>query len=380
MIGASMREPQPTPADQWSSWETDPKNPGSWPGLGLEHAEGFEIDRGGVKVVAGRLVELAVNATDFDRSDATRYGGFHWNLAYQLHGLFADADWAVSQFWGDVHAETGMAGLLIERAAANYKLADEPLLGDLPLDRLQERVQELSSSGRGLRGPSEIYPNGSVSLVLPKAVEYGVGDMTAEQAKQDIEALALHGIHRDPRDYKQMADSLVELANNLQLRAQDLRDSPWRGAAADNAQTALRQVYGNVTALAASTGALGNATSRFAEVIDWCRKNFETMADPDRSGWDEFWDFGGTADSRARSFLTQANNEFLTVYEMLPKKIQENLPGLLVTDENYTKLKWNIQDIQEGILDSGRGAMDNPLLKQLDHTLAGYERAEETYG
>jgi hypothetical protein len=104
------------------------------------------------------------------------------------------------------------------------------------------------------------------------------------------------------------------------------------------------------------------------------------MADPDRSGWDEFWDFGGTADSRARSFLTQANNEFLTVYEMLPKQIQENLPGLLVTDENYTRLKWNIQDIEKGILDSGRGTMDNPLLKQLDHTLAGYERAEETYG
>jgi hypothetical protein len=92
---------------------------GSWPGLGLEHREGFEIDRGGVKAVAGRLVGLAVNATDFDRSHATPYGGLRWNLAYQLHGLFADADRAVSQFWGDVHAATGMAGLLIERAAAN---------------------------------------------------------------------------------------------------------------------------------------------------------------------------------------------------------------------------------------------------------------------
>ncbi|UBU13911.1 hypothetical protein [Nonomuraea gerenzanensis] len=376
-----MHEPQPTPADQWSTWETSPKNPSSWPGLGDEHAEGFEIQRGNVKAVAGKLVGLAVAAADHGSSRATNDGltGLHWNLPRELHAIFTDADRAVAQFWSDLYAETGMAGLLIERAAANYRLADEPLLGDLPLDRLRERIEELGA-GMGVRGPSDLYPNGTVSLRLPRAIDYGVDDMTAEQARRDIEALVLYGGGGDPLRYEEMAEELVGLANGVRLRAQDLRDSPWRGGAADNAQTALRQIYGNVTALAAATGALGAASRRFAEVIDWCHRNFQAMADPDRGGWEEFWDLGGTADSRARDFLTQANNEFVTVYDLLPAQIQENLPGLLVTDESHTRLKWNIQDIQDSILDSGRNDFDAPWLQSLDRRLAGYERAEENYG
>ncbi|MGR6912939.1 hypothetical protein ACU635_01630 [[Actinomadura] parvosata] len=377
-----MSEPQPTPADQWSTWETKPEIPGYWPGLGLEQAGGFEIHRDGVRSVAGGLVKLAVRAGDFAFSDATHYdlAGLRWSLPRELHAILTDADRAVALFWSDLHAETGMAGLLIERAAANYRLADQPLLGDLPLDRLDERVEELHPDGRGVRGPSELYPNGRISLRLPRAGDYGVGDMTANQAKLDIEALVRHGGGRDPHDYERMAEALVELANKLQLRAQDLRDAPWHGAAADNAQTALRQIYGNATALAAVTGALAGASRRFAEIVHWCHRNFETMADPDRGGWEEFWDLGGTADSRARSFLAQANDEFMAVYDLVPEQIQENLPGLLVTDESHTELKWRIQDIQESILDSGRNDMDSPWLRDLDLRLAAYERAEETYG
>ncbi|WP_043630940.1 hypothetical protein [Nonomuraea candida] len=377
-----MREPQPTPADQWSVWETEPQIPSYWPGLGLEREDGFEIHRGSVRGVAGRLVGMAVSAGDFDSSHATTYGlsGLHWNLPRELHAILTVADRAVTDFWGDVYAETGMAGLLIERAAGNYQLVDQAVLGDLPLDRLEERIQELAPGGR-LRGASEMYPNGGVSLELPRAVDHGIGDMTAELARRDIEALAMYGVYRDPHSYRQMADALVELANTLQLRAQDLRDSPWYGDAADNAQEALRQIYGNVTALAASAGALSSAAGRFAEIIEWCRANFETMVDPDRSGWDEFWDLGGTANSRARGFLAQANDEFLNVYDMLPKRIQENLPGLLVTDESLARLKGRVQESQESILDNpGRGDMNQPWLRQMEHILTGYERAEENYG
>ncbi|AQZ67315.1 unnamed protein product [[Actinomadura] parvosata subsp. kistnae] len=377
-----MSEPQPTPADQWSTWETNPELPGYWPGLGLEQAGGFEIHRAGVRSVAGGLVKLAVHAGDFAFSDATHYdlAGLRWNLPRELHAILTDADRAVASFWSDLYAETGMAGLLIERAAANYRLADQPLLGDLPLDRLHERVEELHPDGRGVRGPSELYPNGRVSLRLSRMGDHGVGDMTADQAKLDIEALVRYGGVRDPHDYERMAEALVELANKLQLRAQDLRDAPWHGAAADNAQTALRQIYGNATALAAVTGALAGASRRFAEIVDWCRRNFEAMADPDRGGWEEFWDLGGTADSRARSFLAQANDAFMAVYDLVPEQVQESLPGLLVTDESHTELKWRLQDVQARILDSGVGSMDDPYVRDLDLKVAAYERAEKAYG
>ncbi|MEV4570734.1 hypothetical protein AB0K12_43880 [Nonomuraea sp. NPDC049419] len=375
-----MREPEPTPADQWSTWEMEPTIPNSWPGLDLDRPEGFEISRGPVRSVGGKLVALAAAAGDFNVSGADDIGvsQMRWDLPRELHRMMAEADRAVAGFWNDVYAEAGMAGMLIERAAANYKLADHPLLGDVPIEQLQERVNGL---GNGmLRGPSDIYPNGIVPLTLSTAINYGVDDMTAEQAKRDIEILVMNGGHRDPQSYAQMAESLVDLAHMLRLRAQDLRDSPWRGEAAVKAQWALRQTYGSVTALAAVNGALTRASSRFLEVITWCAQNFEAMADPDRSGWDEFWDFGGTADSRARDFLAQANKAFMEVYELMPKRIEENLPGLLVNDQNHLELKWRVKDIHESKLRMPRSNWDDPWLQLLERREDAYGEAEEYYG
>jgi hypothetical protein len=386
MIGASMDEPEPTPADQWSQWETDPKIPSYWPGLGNEHrGDGFEIDRRGVKVVSGKLVNLAVDISKYDYLYAVDYilPGTHWALPRDLSFLFSDADQAVHDFWKDLHAEVGMAGLLIERAATNYQLADDPRLGDLPISRLDERLVEMmpgDAPSSVLTAPSALYPSGSVTLQLPKAVDYGVGQMTAEKAAQDI-AYFYHGGNGDQGFYEQMADSLVELANTLQLRAQDLRDSPWRGEAADNGQAALRQIYGNATALAALVGNLSAARSRFWEITDWCYKNFEQMADPDRSGWNEFWDLGGTADSRTRSFLAQANNEFLDVYRMMPKQIKEDLPGLLVTDASLAEFRKMVHDVETRPKDSTfLKKNDSAWLHDNRPILQGYEQAEKNYG
>ncbi|GAA4224264.1 hypothetical protein FHR32_002886 [Streptosporangium album] len=63
-----MRDPNPTSADQWSQWDTDPKPPTCWPGLGNEHGDGYEIDRRGVKAVSGNLVKLAVSTRCHDVS------------------------------------------------------------------------------------------------------------------------------------------------------------------------------------------------------------------------------------------------------------------------------------------------------------------------
>jgi hypothetical protein len=379
-----MREPEPTPADQWSGWETDPETPRSWPGLGNEHRTGgLEIERGGVKAVSGKLLDLGVEAGKYDYLFASVYIAVptHWALPYDLSRLFHDADAAVHKFWRDLHAEVGMAGLLIERACSRYDLADNPLLGDMPLDVLDARLVERMTGdapSNVLWEPSDIYPNGSLSLRLPESGDHGVGHMTAAKAADDITWY--------PRSsgmdfYEQMAESLVTLANTILLRAQDLRDSPWHGEAADVAQSALRRIYANATALAAVVGNLHATSRRFVEIANWCRSNFEQMVDPDRGGWDEFWDRDGSADSRTRSFLEQAKNEFLDVYRLMPERIKEDLPGLLVTDTMLDELRERADWVAGRPKDS-QWHVDNDesWLRTYRPILQGYERAEEQYG
>jgi hypothetical protein len=377
-----MAELEPPSADQWSDWETEPKLPGYWPGLGSDHrSQGFEIDRRGVKAVSGKLIGAAGSTYSYDSLVAGTFvsGDAHWALLRDLSGLFAKADQALRDFWKDLHAEVGMAGLLLERACTRYDLVDDPRLGDIPTARLDERIEALGAwRGDVPYSPSRLYPNGSESLELPRAVDHGVGNMTAAKMEQDLRH-TLWGISQDW--YREMADSLIDLARTLESRGRDLRDSPWYGEAADQAQTALRQIYGNATALAAVSGRLDAAHTRCKEIIDWVRGTFETVVAPDRGGWDEFWDFDGTKDSRARHMLAQANNELLEVHRMMPQRIQENLPGLLVTDTNLTVLRELAEEAKPY-------AWDNPWNRDRRREwrqhylpiLEAYEQAEKEYG
>jgi hypothetical protein len=375
-----MSELPPLPyfIDQFNEWDTEPKIPQHWPGLGGDHqSDGFEIDRRGVKAVAGKLTGLAFGVIPYANLGVgpARAMDVAWALPRDLGTLLSVADDAVSKVWKDLYAEVGMAGLLLERASTRYDLADDPRFGDIAIARLDERMNEMSSfplHSRTFDGPSDLYPNGSVSLQLPQAIDYGVDNMTADQAWRDVNSI----VGGAPAwYYDEMAGALVELAKSLESRARDLRDAPWSGEAADKAQTALRQVYGNATALAALADNMYAVSVRFAEIIDWTRANFETVVDPDRGTFHEFWDLDGTADTRARRLLARANDEFLDIYRMMPRRIEENLPGLLVTDENLTELRKQAPYVEI----TPRGQTDGGWLeKQL--TVQAYEQAEKAYG
>ncbi|MFI7449341.1 hypothetical protein ACIBQX_17730 [Nonomuraea sp. NPDC049714] len=368
----------PPPVDQFDDWATEPRIPQHWPGLGSDRrSDGFEIDRRGVKAVGGKLAGLAFGVIPYANLGVgpARAMDVAWALPRDLGPLLSAADDAVSKVWKDLHAEVGMAGLLLERASTRYDLADDPRFGDIPIARLDERMNEISSfplHSRAFDGPSDLYPNGSVSLHLPEAVYYGVDNMTADQARRDMNSI----VGGAPAwYYDEMAGALAELAKSLESRARDLRDAPWSGEAADKAQTALRQIYGNATALAAVAGNMYTVSARFAEIIDWTRANFETVVDPDRGAFNEFWGFDGTADTRARSFLARANDEFLDVYRMMPKRIEENLPGLLVTDENLTELRKQVPYVEI----TPRWQTEGGWLEK-QSTVRAYEKAEKAYG
>ncbi|MET8000733.1 hypothetical protein [Nonomuraea glycinis] len=385
-----MREPEPTPADQWSGWETEPKLPGYWPGLGYEQRQGgFEIDRKGVKAVSGGLIEMAVDADmngTFDRyGNPAAIPNLHWQLPQALGHLLQGAGAVTRLVWNDLHAEVGMAGLLIERACARYDLADTPKLGDLPLSRLAERIPGADSKGPlGPGGqPSHLYPKDRHWLSL-SGIDRGVDYMTAAKAVQDF------GLSHDvgqstfwlygnvPEYFDSMANSLVQLANMLTYRAQDLRDSPWHGEAADMAQGALRHIYANVTSLAATAGRLDTAATRFAEITSWCAANFEKVVDPEKGIWDELWTID-SADDRTRKFLTEANDEFLEIDYMMPKCIVEDLPGLLVNDEMTTQLRTDVERMDA--LQAEQFNNDNhEWLVANSSLLERYEKAEQKYG
>lgn len=380
-----MQEPNPTPSEQWSRWDTDPELPTYWPGLGAEHKNGFEIDHRGVRAVSSRMVPIARAIGSRDLNDVH---GFYlqnsfWNLPAQISELLHTAVEAVGHFWDDLHGEIGMAGLLVERASARYDLAEKPLLGDIPLKQLIGRVDGASLE-RPFESfaPSLLYPNGVVSLELPKSVDYGVGDIGVMTAKDEI-FHSFANFHSKPELLDDMADALVELAHKVRGHAQDLRDAPWYGEAADKVQGALRKVYGSTTALAATSAHVGTAVRNFQTVARWCQANYERIADPDRGGWSEFWDLGGTPESRTHDFLRRANEEFMKVYEAMPKRIAEDLPGLMVDDRGLASARRSVDwgESQLAKADSEyEKKEDREFLDQARRRYQGYEAAEQTYG
>ncbi|WP_138718752.1 hypothetical protein [Nonomuraea basaltis] len=366
-----------------------PEIPGPWPGpdyaAGANGSgnDGFEIDRRGVRAVSGKLIQLAHDEGD-DSAIITHTRlrmGFPWEFPNDLARCLHGAGLSVRIFRSDLHAEIGTAGVLIERACTRYDLVDNPRLGDMPFleagsegVRPPDRLGERPSIHFG--GPSRLYPNGSEPL--PLVVDDGVERVTAEMAVTSFyQPSTGDGI---PTYLEQMISSLVEVANTLPLRAQDLHDAPWSGEAADLTQRALRQIYENVIYLATWADTLNAACRRFLEVVDWYVTNFHEMVDPNRRYWDELLDLGSTADSRTRSFLRAANLQFLEVLNMIPQPFTENLPGLMVVDEDLEwtrhEVRWH-QKYDSAALNRLSGQMQ---FEELQRRLEAQEAAERTYG
>lgn len=390
-----------TRTDQWSGWEMSPEI-GPWPGPGDTAGangsgnDGFDIDRRGVRAVSGKLIQLALDGLEkplYTYSQLTV--GFPWRLPHDIARHLYKAGQSAVHYWEDLNAEIGTAGALIERSCTRYDLVDNPRPGDMPSmeaspggkwppGRLGERPIHWS-------GPHSFYPNGTHELPSLAGDGIGVDHQTA--------AGTVGAFHRPSTDYEEgiptfldsLGSSLVELANTLPLRAQDLYDAPWRGQAADLMQRALRQVYDEIVHLATLADTLDAACKRFLEVVDWYRMNFYAMADPHRPfghelpaiGTTNFYDPHRpnlvepltTADSRTRDFLRTAESLFLEVANMLPPPITPNLPGLMVADEDLKELRASIEDDRKyGTWYERQDLVENEELLQ------GMEAAERTYG
>ncbi len=402
-----------TRTDQWSGWEMSPEI-GPWPGPGDTAGtngsgnDGFDIDRRGVRAVSGKLIELAHDGIEKPLyAYAQLPVGFPWKFPHELARFLYKAGLSAVIFWRYLNEEIGTAGVLIERACTRYDLVDNPRLGDMPFmeagsrgvrppDRLGERPPLLWDG----YGAGNHYPNGT--FPLPSVVNDGVDRVSADRAATSFYRPSAEREEGIPTFLDLLISSLVELANTLPMRAQDLHDAPWRGEAADLAQRALRQTYENFHYLATWADTLDAACKRFLEVVDWYANNFHEMVDPYRPYGDELLAFGATADSRtknfyamadphrpygvellttadsrARAFLGTANSLFLEVLDMIPQPLTQNLPGLMVVDENLKSVRSEIKyDKEHGPVpwyQRGRLEENERLVQDL-------AAAERTYG
>ncbi|MEU4230854.1 hypothetical protein AB0F17_41745 [Nonomuraea sp. NPDC026600] len=135
-----------------------------------------------------------------------------------------------------------------------------------------------------------------------------------------------------------IANGLVEVAHGIVFRAQEIRDAPWHGPAADKAQGALQSIFETVRGLASVHGDMGLRTTECAEILISAQHRFDAVVN--KGGW-EISDLWGGDDKDAAEFLTGVNRQLGDVMRRLPGAAQLGLPGLIPEPDRATySLAW----------------------------------------
>ncbi len=135
-----------------------------------------------------------------------------------------------------------------------------------------------------------------------------------------------------------IANGLVEVAHALVSSAQDVRDAPWHGPAADKAQSAMHTIYENVRGLAAVHGRIAQTVYEIALVVSTAQHRFDAVVN--KGGW-EFSDLWGGDDDDARRFMSDVNRELAAAIGRVPDMYVMELPGLIPENDRDTyTLAW----------------------------------------
>ncbi|WP_285780671.1 hypothetical protein [Microtetraspora sp. NBRC 13810] len=269
----------------------------------------------------------------------------------------------------DTYVESGAAAFLIATSGRTYESADRlpempmpgvpslppgsglsglPPLGgssdppDLPfmssVDWSSADRSPLALS-EGRYSLSEIYPVGRFAAYVPSSMDPGqpIGfdgldiPLPGSPARAGIRAALMA---QDPDTLSQcavaltgVADGLVEVVHRLTYRAQDVRDAPWRGPAADEVQRALQRISLSVRSLAAGYGAVGLLAQECADIVRDAQHGFDVVVN--KGGWEVSDVWGGDNDD-AREYLGDVNRKLANVIERLRgTEIEISLAGLI---------------------------------------------------
>ncbi|MGN9780792.1 WXG100 family type VII secretion target [Nonomuraea sp. ZG12] len=337
------REPQNTRQDEWSAWEPYPQRQHYWPGLGFERVDGYEVDYARLQTIGTHLMtefesvhRLLPKPELDDFANLMGYRPAGWSAAQTWTTMVGAFEEALCSLTTDAMMETAAAARAVATAGRNYELVDkDPLLskhqlgGGISADRY--RVTNAYPSGSiGLLDPYANYDDPIESLVVNE-LWLDLDDRTS--VWRQLMSWRPEGLTSYASTVTGFADGLVEVTHGLMSRAQEIRDAPWQGPAADHAQQSLRQIYANVRGLAATHGQVAHGLTAAAEIITTAQSRFDLVVN--KGGW-EFSDLWHGDDEDARNFLKGVGRQLADVLRQMPQTARIDLPGLIPEAQRAT--------------------------------------------
>lgn len=333
------RDPQPTLQDEWSAWEPYPQRQHYWPGLGVERVDGFEVDHARLQAIGTHFMTEFEGVSQHlpkpqlnDFADRMRYHPTGWLAAQTWTTLVGAFEDALCFLTTDAMMETAVAARGVATSGRTYELVDkDPWLS-------KHQLEGGVSSDRASRYMvTNAYPSGSIGLLTPYenvddvignwvANEPGMGEYSRTSIRYKLMSWKPEGLTSYASTVTGIANGLVEVAHGLMSRAQEMRDAPWRGAAADHAQQSIRQIYENVRGLAATHGQVAHGLTAAAEIITTAQSRFDAVVN--KGGW-EFSDLWNGDDEDARHFFKGVGQQLADVLRQMPQSARIDLPGLI---------------------------------------------------
>ncbi|WP_327086133.1 WXG100 family type VII secretion target [Nonomuraea sp. NBC_01738] len=334
------REPQPSLQDEWSAWEPYPQRQPYWPGLGVEHTDGYEVNSSRLQAIGMRLMtelnetaELLSGSLVSDRYDRMGYWPTSWMGAQTWAWYVGGFEDTLALLTMDVMRETAMGARLVATSGHTYELADQA-------PWLPKHGSWIAADQSHRYEVTGTYPSGSVKLSEPhenieKVIEHWTATDRIEDTGRDFIRLQIMSwkpgtLTDHAREITVRADRLVEFMHGLMSRAQDMRGAPWRGTAADHAQQTLRQIFETARGLAAVWGQIAQGLTAAAGIVATAQSRFDAVVN--KGGW-EFSDLWNGDDEDARRFLREVDRQLADVLRQMPQTARIDLPGLIPKEQ-----------------------------------------------
>jgi len=248
---------------------------------------------------------------------------------------------------GDVMAECAAAGATVATTGKNYRFAEQGAWRAQP--PLWESLHsETVADKPGHYRVSEAYPKGDVKVSYLYEVESPTSLVANDNSfdgkgKAEIREMLMSWKPEHLTDLSdistRIANGLTEVSHELVYRAQEIRDAPWRGPAADTAQQSLRSIYENVRGLASTHGHVALRATECAQILGTAQARFDQVVN--KGGW-EFSDLWHGDDDDARRFLGDVHRQWADTLERLPEAATIALPGLIPESDRdvYPLYRW----------------------------------------
>jgi hypothetical protein len=273
-----------------------------------------------------------------------------WQAARTAVYIMSNFEEHVCCLTGDTMMDTMAAGGLVGSCGKSYQFVEEenqvwrkspPLWNGLP-------KSEGSATGDyrvsvAYPGPEKVGLLDQYENVFDPIDEYITNDRsTADLSWQEVHDLLMSWKPESLHDYADSAANISSAmdvaAQQIKMHAADIRDAPWTGSAADNAQNALKKIYDNVIGLSDVHAKVTARANECARLIGDYQYRFKGQD----WGFSDLWsDIRDKKDPKAVAFLADFDSHLAEIIKALPPNATSALPGLIPEKErSYYEFVW----------------------------------------